>query len=229
MRFTRRGRLIALAAGLTLVMSACSTGGSSNKTASKGQIEGNAAGLFHPGEGRISSTELRDHTYNALKGKTLAYVPIGLGIPLTEEWGYVLKSRAQEFGMNYVQRDPNWSSTGEAQAVTALLGQKPDVLVLHNPDVELLANQIKQAQDQGIYVIQINMVSNYKSDAYVGADWIRVGEMVANDIVQNCGQGTSGKVQIIEGPKTSAASLDQLTGAMNVLSKHPEIKIVSDQ
>src|SRR5205823_1067128 len=101
--------------------------------------------------------------------------------------------------------------------------------VLHNPDVELLASQIKQAQDAGIYVIQINMVSNYKSDAYVGADWIQVGEMVGNDIVQNCGQGTSGKVEIIEGPKTSAASLDQLTGVMNVFNKHPEIKVISDQ
>jgi ribose transport system substrate-binding protein len=53
--------------------------------------------------------------------------------------------------------------------------------------------------------------------------------MVADRIVKDCGPGTSGKVQIVEGPKTSAASLDQLAGAMEVFQKNPQIKIVSDQ
>src|SRR4051812_7699005 len=161
MQLPRGRKLLTIAAGLLLALTACSTGGNSKSESAKGSVESkDSASLFHPGEGRISTEELRNHTLDSLKGKTLAYVPIGMGIPLTEEWGYVMKTRAEAVGMKYVQRDPNWSSTGEAQAVTALIGQHPDVLVLHNPDVELLANQIKEAQDAGIYVIQINMVSN---------------------------------------------------------------------
>jgi ribose transport system substrate-binding protein len=217
--------LAVLAVAVALALTGCSTGteGSSGGSGVTG------ANLFRPGEGKISTNELRDHVHGSLKGKTLAYVPWGMGFPLTDQWGFVLKKRAEENGMNFVLRDPNFDSEREAQIVTALINQKPDVMVLHNPDVEVLAGQIEQAQKKGIYVIQINMVSNYKSDAYIGADWPSVGHMVADRIVKDCGPGTSGKVQIVEGPKTSAASLDQLAGAMEVFQKNPQIKIVSDQ
>jgi ribose transport system substrate-binding protein len=211
-----------------LLLAAC---GSGSSTGAKSNAAGNAtqAGLFEPGNGTISSLSLRSHALDSLQGKTMAWVPVGLGVPLTDEWTYVMKTRAEALGMKFITRDPNWDSNQESQAVSALIAQHPDVLVLHNPDVQLLANQIKQAQQQGIYVIQVNMVSNYKSDAYIGADWQALGSTIAQHIVQDCGPGTSGQVAIVEGPRTSGASLDQLNGAMSVFKQHPEIKIVSDQ
>ena len=165
----------------------------------------------------------------SLAGKTVAYVPVAMNFDLTEGWYAGMKKELEPYGVKFEIRDPNWNTNAGAQAVTSLISEKPAVMVIHNPDVQTYAKLLQRAENEGIYVIQINMVSNYKSDAYVGADWIQVGESVANDIVQNCGQGTSGKVQIIEGPKTSAASLDQLTGVINIFQKHPEIKVVSDQ
>jgi ribose transport system substrate-binding protein len=222
-------RFLVLAAALALTGAACSTGGGSETT--KGSTSDNAklAGLWKPGEGNIPSLDLRSHALDSVKGKTLAWVPVGLGVPLTDEWTYVMQTRAEALGMKFIVRDPNWDSQAEARVVSSLIAEHPDVLVLHNPDVQLLASQIEQAQKAGIFVIQVNMVSNYKSDAYVGADWETLGSRVANDIVKDCGPGTSGKVQIIEGPKTSGASLDQLRGAKTVFDQHSEIKIVSDQ
>jgi len=220
-------RLIAVTAALMLAGAACSTG--TQTTKAKGSTAAAPTGLWKAGDGNIPSLDLRTHALDAVKGKTLAWVPVGLGVPLTDEWTYVMKTRAEALGMKFVVRDPNWDSQNEARVVSSLIAEHPDVLVIHNPDVQLLASQIEQAQKAGIFVVQVNMVSNYKSDAYVGADWETLGSQIGNDIVKTCGQGTSGKVEIIEGPKTSGASLDQLRGAKSVLDQHPEIKIVSDQ
>ena len=59
----------------------------------------------------------------------------------------------------------------------------------------------------------------------------RIGEMQAERIVKFCGEGsdTSGKVAIVQGVVTSGASGFARKGIENVLSKHPEIKIVADQ
>ena len=75
------------------------------------------------------------------------------------------------------------------------------------------------------------MSSNYKSDAFVGADWYEVGRMLADDVVKQCGTGTgkSGKVQIVQGELTAAASVDQIGGIMDVFNKDPAIKVVSNQ
>src|SRR5439155_62792 len=119
-----------------------------------------------------SSAKLRDHELRGLQGKTMAWVPVGLGTPLTEEWTRQLKQGAQAAGMKFVLRDPNWDVQKQADAVRSLINEHPDVLIVHNFDVNLLAKLIQQAQAKGIYVLQVNMVSNYKSDAFVGADTI---------------------------------------------------------
>ena len=77
----------------------------------------------------------------------------------------------------------------------------------------------------------MNMSSNYKSDAFVGADWYEVGRMLAEEVVKACGTGSgaSGKVQIVQGELTAAASVDQIAGVMDVLNKDKAIKVVSNQ
>ncbi len=178
-----------------------------------------------------SSKELVERTRKALDGKTIAWVPVALGNPLTDEWTAVIKKEAEAQGMKFVLRDPNFNATAELQAVSALIGDKPDVLVVHNPNVQILAKELKRAQEAGIYVIQVNMVSNYKTDAYIGANWFQLGAMMAADVVKQCGQGSgkSGEVQIVQGELTSSASLDQLNGILDVFKKDPSIKIVSNQ
>ncbi len=181
--------------------------------------------------GGKSSVELRQKYDKETVGKTVAWVPVSLGVPLTDEWTAVMTKEAQERGIKLVVRDPNFNATAELQAVSALIDEKPDVLIVHNPNVQILAKELKRAEEAGIHVIQVNMVSNYKTDAYVGADWFQIGRMVGEDIVKQCGTGSgkSGKVQIVQGELTSAASLDQLAGTMEALNKDKAIKVVSSQ
>jgi ABC-type sugar transport system substrate-binding protein len=90
---------------------------------------------------------------------------------------------------------------------------------------------LKRAESQGTHVIQINMSSNYKSGAFVGADWREIGKMLATEVVKECGTGSgkSGKVQIVQGELAAAASVDQVGGIMEVLNKDSAIKVVSNQ
>lgn len=181
--------------------------------------------------GTKTARELRAAYDKALKGKTIAYLPIALGVPLADEWGRVVKEESEARGMNYVVRDPNNNPSAMQQALTALVNDKPDVLIVQNPSVTLLMKELKRAEAQGTHVIQINMASNYKSSAFVGADWGQVGRMLAEDVVKQCGTGSgkSGKVQIVQGELTAAASIDQIAGIMEVLNKDPAIKVVSNQ
>ena len=166
--------------------------------------------------------------FKAFDGKTIAFVPVTMGIDLTEGWAAVMKQQADRLGMKLEIRDPHFSADAGAQAITSLIAEKPDVLVVHNPDVQSYAKLLKRAEEAGIHVIQINMRSNYNSDVYVGADWIGIGEAEAQGVIDKCGAGTSGKVAVLQGQPTSGSDSGMMKGVENVFSKHPEIKVVAN-
>eukprot|EP01035_Chromulina_nebulosa_P009639 gene9639-13008_t len=118
--------------------------------------------------------------YNALAGKRVVFIPQAMGFDLTEGWAAVLRSTLVPLGITFDIRDPNWSTDAGAQAINSLIEEKPDVIVVHNPDVQSYARLLKKAEDAGIYVIQVNMRSSYSTDAFVGVDYVGMGEKVAN-------------------------------------------------
>ena len=164
----------------------------------------------------------------ALQGKTVAYVPVAMNFDLTEGWFAGLKKGLEPFGMKVVVRDPNWSTNAGAQAVTTLISEKPAVIVVHNPDVQTYAKLLQRAENEGIYIIQINMGSSYRTSAFVGANWIEIGERDTEAVVKAC-EGKSNKIAIVQGALSAAASAYTLKGVENVLAKHPEVKVVSSQ
>lgn len=169
--------------------------------------------------------------YDAFHGKTVAYVPVAMGFDLTEGWAAGLKSALEPLGVKFEIRDPNWSTDAGAQALTSLISEKPDVIVVHNPDVQSYARLLKKAEDAGIYVVQVNMRSSFSTDAFVGVDYVGLGEQIGEKLVNKCSpaNGGSGKIAITQGVLTAAASVYQMQGINNVLSKHPEIQLVSSQ
>src|ERR1700683_1147586 len=158
--------------------------------------------------------------FKVFEGKTIAFVPVTMGIDLTEGWAAVMRKQADRLGVKLGDRDPHCRADAGAQAITSLIQEKPDVLVVHNPDVQSYARLLKRAEEAGIHVVQINMRSNYNSDVYVGAAGIGIGEAEAQAVVDKCGAGTSGKVAILQGQPTSASDSGMMKGADNVFSKH---------
>lgn len=169
--------------------------------------------------------------YDSFKGKRVAFVPVAMGIDLTEGWAAGLKEALEPLGVTVDIRDPNFNTDAGAQALTALITEKPDVIVVHNPDVQSYARLLKKAEEAGIYVVQVNMRSAYSTDVFVGADYVAMGEQIGQRLVDKCSpaNGGSGKVAITQGVLTAAASVYQMQGINNVLSQHPDMQIVSNQ
>jgi len=169
--------------------------------------------------------------YDAFKGKRVAYVPVAMGFDLTEGWADGLRTALEPLGVTFDVRDPNWNTDAGAQAITALIAEKPDVIVVHNPDVQSYARLLKRAEEAGIYVVQVNMRSSHSTDVFVGADYVGMGEQIGRRLVDRCSpaNGGSGKVAITQGVLTAAASIYQMQGINNVLSQHADMQIVSNQ
>ena len=173
----------------------------------------------------------RAATYEALKDKRVAFVPLGMGLDLTEAWAAGMKRQADELGYKFDIRDPNWSTDAGAQAVTQLITEKPDILVLHNPDIQVYSRLIQRAQAAGIYVLQINLKSSTLSEGFVGPDWVALGEKVGQIAVDKCSpkNGGSGKISISQLTITAASNIYQMKGVQNVLAQNPDIQVVSTQ
>lgn len=173
----------------------------------------------------------REPALESLKGKKIAYLPISIGFDLAQAWGGVVKQQAQVYGMEFSSQDPNWSTDAMAQGFTALLAEKPDVIVTQNPDMQSLARLMKQANSQGIVVVQLNMAGAVQTDAVVAPDFIGMGEQIAQKVVEKCGKGTdtSHKVALVQGVLTGGVSFYQVQGIEKVFKENPEIQLVSSQ
>jgi ribose transport system substrate-binding protein len=184
--------------------------------------------MAHAADG---AAELKDQYVKSVYGKKLAFLPMTLGAPLMDTWEYVIRTEAERAQMHYTVKDPAWNSTALAQAFEGAIADKPDVIVVQNPNVQLLVKQIKQAQAAGIYVIQLSMMSNTLSDGYVGGDWIDQAEATGREIVKDCGanSGKSGKVVILQGELTAAQNVYMTNGLMKEFAKDPHIQVVSSQ
>ncbi len=166
-----------------------------------------------------------------MEGKKVIFVPISMGISLTEGWARRMREHAAVGGYSFDVRDAAFNTGIMAELLAKAISDKPDVLVVHNPTVQLLARQIRQAESEGIRVLQINLQSNQPSSAFVGASWERIGTEIAQDIVKECGAGSgkSGKVAIIPGQLTAADSVMMNDAAFKVFGEHKEIQVVSNQ
>lgn len=175
--------------------------------------------------------ELRTPTLDHLKGKKVIFVPMSMSFDLPEGWAAVMQKEAKLRGYELDIRDANWSTDTGTRAITQAILEEPDVIVVQNFDVTSYARTLKRAEDKGIHVVQVNMRSSYPTDAFVGADWAGMGEYAANRMVEVCGKaaGKSGKIAIVQGPATAAASVYQLNAITAALKDNADIEIVSSQ
>lgn len=166
----------------------------------------------------------------AFKGKRIGYVPFSMSFDLAQGWLAGMQIQADELGYEIIVRDPNWNTDVGTQAMNQLINEKPDLIVYMNPDLQSYARILKKAQKAGIHLVAVNLKSVFPTH-YIGEDWQKNGEEEAKYIAEKCGEGSgrSGKVAILQGILTSAASAYQLKGVTDVFAQHPEIEVVSNQ
>ncbi len=170
-----------------------------------------------------------DKYVDAMSGKKVVYVPIGMGYDLSEGWWAGLQRELVPLGVDLEIRDPNWSVDAGVRTLTSLIGERPDLIMVQSPDEQSYSRVLRKAEKEGLHVVQIQMHSSHSSDIFVGADWIQVGEEVAKIAANHCGPDSSGKISIMQGVLTASASIFQVRGVYNILDQHPHIQVVSNQ
>ncbi|RUW87307.1 sugar ABC transporter substrate-binding protein, partial [Mesorhizobium sp. M8A.F.Ca.ET.023.01.1.1] len=104
---------------------------------------------------------------------------------------------------------------------------RPDVLIIHAPDLNSYSKLMKKAQAAGTYVILVDNPANFPADAFVGSDWDRLGQLEAEAAIKGCGENSSKKIGLVQGDQANSSSLYQYAGIMKVLDKHPDFKVVA--
>jgi len=165
----------------------------------------------------------------SFEGKTVAFVPVTMGWDLTQGWMAAVQRDADRLGYELTIRDPNWSGDAGAQAIAQLINEKPDVMIVQNADMQAYAKLIRRAMKEGINVIQMNMKTPVNTDAFIGGDWYGVGVSTAHEAARLCGEGTSRKVAVIQGPVTAPPNQLGVAGVNDAMAEHPEINVVANQ
>ena len=165
----------------------------------------------------------------AMAGKRVVLVPMAMGFDLAQGWAAYLKREVEGWGGVFETRDPNWDVAAGAQAITDAISSdpKPNVLIVHAPDLNSYVKLFKKAQAEGIYVILIDNPANFAADAFIGSDWDRLGQLEAEAAVKACGPTSSKQIGLVQGDQVNASSLYQYAGIMKVLAKYPDFKVVA--
>lgn len=187
---------------------------------------GGVAQAERPDDGQWSKTA------EALKGKKVAYVPIAMGFDLTQAWAAALEHSAKEWGFELTIRDPNWDVAAGVQALSQLIDEKPDLIVVQPADPQSYVRLLKKAVDSGIKVVEVNMKSLTTTDAYVGADWYGLASQGMDMLVKTCAKsaGKSGKIALISGTPTNPGMIIGMQAINDKLEQHKgDLELVANQ
>ncbi len=99
-----------------------------------------------------------------------------------------------------------------------------DLILINAADANAIEPAIRKAQKAGIAVIGVDVAAN-GADATVQTNNVQAGEVACQYIVEKL--GGKGNVIIQNGPQVSAV-IDRVNGCKDVLSKAPDIKVLSD-
>jgi ribose transport system substrate-binding protein len=223
-RVKRSSLVTALLAVLTLfAVSACTTGTDASTPTSNG-----GDGGYRGVPKQIQPADAEKFVNDAFKGKKVFYSAIANGYPFEDQYLNVFKASFEQLGIEYKSLTADVDPQKEAQNAQTLLNQDPDVLIVHAGDSSILNSLIKQAQSQGVYVVNLNLMTTYTPDVYVGGNFDIAETALAESMAASCKDAGKSQVAIIRG--FSGDGLSQIAGdAWNKVFKAEGIEVVADQ
>lgn len=190
-----------LAVPLIASLAACSSGADPAADAPAADAQAESGTLNAGVPVNVDPLGVREIVHNTMAGKRVAYIPISnSGFELTAQWGVEIERTLSMLGAELTTYDPNFDTDKMVQIIDGLLADgNLDALVLHNPDVGVLTEQITTAQSKGIYVVVVNMISNQSGDAFIGSDVTSAAADLGERVVSDCKASGGNKVAIIDG------------------------------
>lgn len=147
------------------------------------------------------------------------------------------KQKANDLGVELLVQAPEQETDYEKQLaiVENMISSKVDAIVITLADAKALVPAIKKANDAGIIVITLNQrvdEAQLKNaggfvDCYIGTDDRQAGQMCAEALCKAI--NNKGEIANLEGIAGNTVADDRNNGLKDIVSKYPEVKIVSSQ
>lgn len=138
-----------------------------------------------------------------------------------------IEARAKELHVKLIITDAQRTAEKQVQQVETFISQKVDAIILNPCEVEASSPAVDKARAAGIPLINVNSETSSKPDAFVGSNDETSGEMAMEYIARSLNQ--KGNIVIIDGYMGQAAQIHRAAGAMKVLAKYPNIKVLAEQ
>ncbi|MFA5816397.1 MAG: sugar ABC transporter substrate-binding protein [Bacteroidales bacterium] len=140
-----------------------------------------------------------------------------------------LRKRARELNVKLIEVDGQGKAENQISQVENFLALDVDAIILNPFDQYGSAPVVSIAKREGKPIVVLNavVVNLDKADAYVGSNDQEAGRIAAGYIAQLL--NGKGNIALIRGPNGHSAEIQRTEGIMEVLIKHPDIKIIFDQ
>jgi inositol transport system substrate-binding protein len=113
------------------------------------------------------------------------------------------------------------------QQVESFVAQKVDAIILNPCEVEASAPAVDKALAAGIPVVNVNSETKSAPSAFVGSRDEDAGRIAVEYIAKRL--GGRGNVLMIHGYMGQAAQIKRNQGALDVLAKNPDLKLLAQQ
>jgi D-xylose transport system substrate-binding protein len=151
---------------------------------------------------------------------TIGYLSDNLVIERWQRDQEIFRANATKQGAEVLVYNANENNATQIQQIQLLIEKEVDVIVVVPYDRDGLSEIIKEARQAGIKVIAYDrLIRNVEIDAYISFDNVKVGELMADELLEHVPKGN---YVIINGSPDDNNSYMFNEGYMNVLSSEIE-------
>lgn len=184
----------------------------------------------------VSGCNKKDASIASNDGKnqgSVIKIGFSMGTLQEERWQRdrdIFVAKAKELGAEVLVQNANNENEDQVKQVKYLIDQGIDILVIIPHDAEKSVESVQLARKAGIKVISYDrLIRNAGTDLYVSFDNVKVGELMAQALVDKVPKGN---YVILKGAKTDYNSTMFAEGYMNILNKpiqNKDITVVAER
>ncbi len=138
-----------------------------------------------------------------------------------------IQAKADELKVHLMVTDAQRSPERQVQQVESFIAQKVDAIILNPCEVEASSPAVTKALAAGIPIINVNSETRATPTAFVGSHDEESAKIAMRFIADRL--GAKGNVLMMHGFLGQAAQIKRESGAREILSRNPGLKLLADQ
>jgi ribose transport system substrate-binding protein len=173
------------------------------------------------------AVSLAGHLLGAGKELKSVGLTVGdLGNPFFAQIAHGAAAQAKSYNpdVKFTALSSNYDVKSQIEQVNSFISSGVDLIILGAADSKLIAPAVKRAKAAGIVVVAVDVGAEGGVGATVMSDNKQAGEEAGQYIADKL-KG-KGQIAIVNGPRVTSVE-DRVEGALSVLKKYPDIKVMS--